>query len=328
MEDPETVAAARVGLDEVPFQGIVEAALAGVYVVCDERFRYVNDTFAAMFGYRVDEIEGMHLRDLVTPDSGDDVMEKYHQRITGEMPSIRYTTDCRHKDGRTVKLEIHGARVLFRGQPALSGMALDITDRIERERQLRRSREQLRELARDINTSREDQRARFARDVHDVLGGMLSSIKMDVARILRRAAAPELSDIRTIATELLTLTQETIDAARRIADESRPLALDSLGLFAAIEVMLEKFGSRSGIAVSFHLEGHTPPVVGVPRRKPPRAPGSVPRADARFELDARRLTGWLPALRLVSGGTHARCRGLRSRLRSRDWGRAGAWAAP
>ena len=260
MGNSETVAAARVGLDEVPFQGIVEAALAGVYVVCDERFRYVNDTFAAMFGYRVDEIEGMHLRDLVTPDSGDDVMEKYHQRITGEMPSIRYTTDCRHKDGRTVKLEIHGARVLFRGQPALSGMALDITDRIERERQLRRSREQLRELARDINTSREDQRARFARDVHDVLGGMLSSIKMDVARILRRAAAPELSDIRTIATELLTLTQETIDAARRIADESRPLALDSLGLFAAIEEMLKKFGLRSGIAVSFHLEGTTPPL--------------------------------------------------------------------
>jgi hypothetical protein len=37
--------------------------------------------------------------------------------------------------------------------------------------------------------------------------------------------------------------------------------------------------------------------VGVSRRKPPRAPGSWPRADARFELDARRLTGWLPALR-------------------------------
>ena len=260
MDDPKPTAEARVGLDEVPFRGIVEAALAGVYVVCDECFRYVNGTFAAMFGYRIDEMEGMHMRDLVTLDSGDDVMEKYHQRISGEKPSIRYTTKCRHKDGHTVHLEIHGARVLFRGRPALSGMAVDITERVERQQELARSREQLRELAQRINTSREEQRAAFARDVHDVLGGMLSSIKMDVARIQRRVAAPELSETQAICAELLTLTQETIDAARRIADEARPRALDSLGLVAAVREMLMKFGERSGIQTSLHLEGSMPPL--------------------------------------------------------------------
>jgi len=260
VDDPKQTAAARVCLDEIPFQGIVEAALAGVYVVYDECFRYVNGTFAAMFGYRIDEMEGMHMRDLVTLDSGDDVMEKYHQRISGERPSIRYTTKCRHKDGRTVHLEIHGSRVLFRGQPALSGMAIDITERVERQQELARSREQLRELAQYINTSREEQRAMFARDVHDVLGGMLSSIKMDVTRILRRATSPELKEIHSIGADLLTLTQETIDAARRIADEARPRVLDSLGLFAALEEMLEKFGLRSGIEVSFAMEGTAPPL--------------------------------------------------------------------
>ena len=260
MNDPMLTDAAHVGLDEVPFQGIVEAALAGVYVVYDECFRYVNGTFAAMFGYRTEEMDGMHMRDLVTLDSGDDVMEKYHQRISGETPSIRYTTKCRHKDGRTVHLEIHGARVLFRGRPALSGMAIDITERVERQRQLARSREQLRELARYINTAREEQRATFARDVHDVLGGMLSSIKMDVTRILRRASAPQLLEIQAIGNDLLTLAQETIDAARRIADDARPLVIDSLGLFAALKEMLEKFGMRSDIEVSFTLDGVEPPM--------------------------------------------------------------------
>ena len=37
-------------IDDVPFRGIVEQSLAGVYVVLDERFMYANDTFAAMFG--------------------------------------------------------------------------------------------------------------------------------------------------------------------------------------------------------------------------------------------------------------------------------------
>lgn len=52
--------------------------------------------------------------------------------------------------------------------------------------------------------------------------------------------------------------------------------------------------------------------VGGSRRKPPRAPGSVHRADARFELDARRHTGWLPALALRQRRTS------RLRLRSRN----------
>ncbi len=248
----------RIVLDEIPFQGIVEQALAGVYVVYDERFRYVNETFAAMFGYRVDEMDGMHMRDLVTLDSGDDVMDKYRQRISGESLSIRYKTTCRHKDGRVVHLEIHGSRVLFRGEPALSGMAIDITEHVAREDELERSRGQLRELARYINTAREEQQALFAREVHDVLGGMLSSIKMDVARISRRAASPGLEDIRDISADLLVLTQDTIDAARQIADESRPRALDSLGLLPALSEMFQKFGTRAGIAVSLRVEGAEP----------------------------------------------------------------------
>ena len=255
INDEREPLAPRVVLDEIPFQGIVEQALAGVYVVYDERFRYVNETFAAMFGYRVEEMDGMHMRDLVTLDSGDDVMHKYRQRISGETLSIRYKTKCRHKDGRVVHLEIHGSRVLFRGEPALSGMAMDITEHVARQEELERSRGQLRELARFINTAREEQQAVFAREVHDVLGGMLSSIKMDVARISRRAAAAGLEDIREISSDLLALTQDTIDAARQIADESRPRALDSLGLFAALSEMLDKFGRRADVAVSFDVVG-------------------------------------------------------------------------
>ena len=258
MSEPRPPAIERIGIDEIPFQGIVEQALAGVYVVYDERFRYANGIFASMFGYRIDEMEGMHMRDLVTLDSGDDVMEKYRQRISGEVQQIRYVTKCRHKDGHVVHLEIHGARVLFRGQPALSGIAIDITERVERQLELTRSREQLRALAGYVNTSREEQRAMFARDVHDVLGGMLSSIKMDVTRMVRRAAAPELVEIRNIGAELLTLVQETIDDARRIANEARPRILDSLGLVAALKEMLEKFGERSDVVVSFTLEGVEP----------------------------------------------------------------------
>src|SRR5436309_13905465 len=80
----------RLTFDDVPFRGIVEQSLAGVYVVLDERFMYANDTFAAMFGYSRDEFIGRRMVDCVTPDSVDEVMRNYRLRMSGEVSSIHY----------------------------------------------------------------------------------------------------------------------------------------------------------------------------------------------------------------------------------------------
>ena len=85
-------------IDDVPFRGIVEQSLAGVYVVLDERFVYANDTFAAMFGYTPDEFIGRRMVDCVTPESVPEVMANYQRRMAGEVDSIRYTTRGLRKD--------------------------------------------------------------------------------------------------------------------------------------------------------------------------------------------------------------------------------------
>jgi len=237
------------GLDDVPFRGIVEQSLAGIYVVLDECFMYANDTFAAMFGYGRDEFIGRRMVDCVTPDSVDEVMQNYRRRISGEVQTIHYFTKGVRKDGRIVHLELHASRVEVRGRPALAGVALDVTERVRAQEDLRRSREQLRALAQHINATREVERARLAREVHDVLGGMLTSAKFDVARVLRRTAVPGQEVVHAIASDLLGLMQETIDTARSISDEMRPATLDLLGLGAALVNMLERFGARHGIVV-------------------------------------------------------------------------------
>src|SRR5438132_14223500 len=82
----------EVAFSDIPFRGIVEQSLAGVYVVLDERFMYANDTFAAMFGYSRDEFIGRHMADCVTPDSVAEVMRNYRLRMSGEVTSIHYVT--------------------------------------------------------------------------------------------------------------------------------------------------------------------------------------------------------------------------------------------
>lgn len=257
---PAALAEDEISFTDVPFRGIVEQALAGIYVVLDERFMYANDTFAAMFGYQRSEFIGTRMADVVLPEVLDEVMRNYHLRISGEVPVIRYLTQCRRRDGEVVHLELHASRVICRGRPALAGVAIDITERVRREQELRASREQLRALALHLNTVREEQRSALARDVHDMLGGMLTSVKMDVTRIVRRAGAPELGEIRSIATELVTLVQETIDTARRISDELRPAELDAQGLLAALGVALKRFGKRHDVSTALDADGSEPPI--------------------------------------------------------------------
>ena len=251
-------------MDDVPFRGIVEQSLAGVYVVLDERFMYANDTFAAMFGYTREEFLGRRMVDCVTPDSAAEVMENYRRRIAGEIGSIRYMTKGLRKDGKIVYLDLHASRVSCRGRPALAGVALDITESVLREQELQQSREQLRVLAQHLNSAREVERARLAREVHDVLGGMLTSAKFDLARIARRTHGEATSELHGIAADLLVLLQDTIDTARAISNEMRPTSLDLLGLHATLQQTVERFGQRQGLAVQVRTGGDS-------RRMPPEA---------------------------------------------------------
>jgi PAS domain S-box-containing protein len=240
--------------DDVPFRGMVEQSLAGVYVVLDERFMYANDTFAAMFGYPREEFIGRRMVDCVTPDSVEEVLRNYRLRISGAVPSIHYFTKGVRRDGRIVHLELHASRVECRGQPALAGVAIDITERVQQQEELRRSHAQLRELAQRINHAREAERANLAREVHDVLGGMLSSAKFDLSRIVRRTAAPGHEDLHRIAVDLVALMQDTITAARTISEQLRPASLDLHGLPEALRQAAERFSARHGITVDVDID--------------------------------------------------------------------------
>ena len=229
---------------DIPFRGIVEQSLAGMYVIQDEVFQYVNATFAGMLGYSTEEMTGMHLRQSVVPELQDEAVANYYRRVSGEVPSIRYITAGLHREGYAVQLEVHGSNLLYRGRPAVVGVGINITEQLRQQEELRLSRERLRELAAYINTAREEQRARIARELHDVVGGMLTSMKLDIHRINRRIDNPEL---KVITTDLSQLVQESIDTVRSISEHLRPGVLDHLDLVAALRSALREFAERTEI---------------------------------------------------------------------------------
>jgi signal transduction histidine kinase len=112
--------------------------------------------------------------------------------------------------------------------------------------QLRESHEQLRALSVYLQSIREEERTRIAREVHDELGQALTSCKLDLAWIagrLPKEAKALLEKTRALSAHI----DSTIQTVRRIATELRPGVLDHLGLAAALEWQANEFQARTGI---------------------------------------------------------------------------------
>ncbi|MBI5858434.1 MAG: PAS domain S-box protein [Sphingobacteriales bacterium] len=140
-----------------------------------------------------------------------------------------------------------------KGQPErLIGAMLDITDRKKTEAQIKEYNEQLRQLAANLQTIREDERQRIGREVHDELGQWLAVLKMEIARIKKIK-----EDEKTLDESIAIMLQQVdgcIQSSKRIATELRPTLIDDMGLIAALEWQAEEFGKRAHIKSAFKTD--------------------------------------------------------------------------
>jgi signal transduction histidine kinase len=123
----------------------------------------------------------------------------------------------------------------------------DITARRRAEEELETSREQLQDLAAHLQSVREDERSRIAREIHDELGQALTGLKMDISWLASKLPQAQKA-LREKTRTMSSLVDSTVQSVRRIATDLRPGILDDLGLAAAIEWLAHDFHARAGIA--------------------------------------------------------------------------------
>jgi len=122
----------------------------------------------------------------------------------------------------------------------------DITRRVPSDEAIRRSQAELRELSAQVLQAREDEKTRFARELHDELGQQLTALKMDLS--WARERLPEgAADLADKLARMNSTLDATVTATRRISADLRPLMLDDLGLAAAAEWLVDDFQARTGI---------------------------------------------------------------------------------
>ena len=107
---------------------------------------------------------------------------------------------------------------------------------------LARAHEELTRLTARINTVREEEQARLAREIHDQLGGMITLLQLDVASMKRTIQDDKTTEDKTNA--ILKRLDEGIVLVQRIATELRPSLLDHGGLPVAIEAYIDTQSPR------------------------------------------------------------------------------------
>lgn len=138
---------------------------------------------------------------------------------------------------------------------SIGGIAIDLTERVETERQTSRHTREVRGLIDRLVTAQESERRRVAGDLHDLIGQNLTALAIDLKTLKQRlgAAGDQIAGPRLDA--MAGLLETTIDAIRGVMTELRPVALEEFGLEPALRWYAALFSERTGMRVSTQVSG-------------------------------------------------------------------------
>jgi PAS domain S-box-containing protein len=167
-----------------------------------------------------------------------------------------FTLECQVQTTGGDKLwaEVRGLKSLQESSGSyVIGTFQDIDQRKKYEADLSRSREQMREMYRQLQNTREEERKRISREIHDELGQNITATKIDLAW-LRKRIDPSQTALLQKLTSMEAVADATLETVRRVSSELRPGILDALGLAAAVDWLVKDFQVRSEIECRLVIE--------------------------------------------------------------------------
>jgi PAS domain S-box-containing protein len=165
--------------------------------------------------------------------------------VSRRMGALRIVTGLR-RDGEEFPIDASISQLARRDGKLFTVILRDVSERVRAERALHDSKDELHELASAAHRTREQEKRRIARELHDELGQALTALQMDVAWCRERVAA-EQEALAARLDRMGSVLETTVAATRRIASDLRPLMLDDLGLKPALEWLVESFTQHTGV---------------------------------------------------------------------------------
>jgi len=195
----------------------------------------VNESFARMHGYTVDELRSLNLRELDTPHIVTDLASKLRRVVAGE--SLSFETEHYQKDGTAFPLEVSANRIFIGDQPHILAFHRDLRERKRAEEARARLEDELRQAQKMESVGR--LAGGVAHDFNNMLGVILGHTELAIEQAGRSGALrDDLEEIRTAATRSADLTRQLLAFARR--QTVAPVIVDMNSIVGGMTKMLRR----------------------------------------------------------------------------------------
>ena len=260
---------------------LLESAGEGIYGIdLKGRCIFINQAGAQMIGFSPDEVLGRNMHYLMHHSHADSRLMPVHDcrifrafqqgegvrvddevlwRCDGSAFDAEYASYPIREGGKVV-----GAVVTFndistrkQGERLLQQSHIELERRVAQRtadlsaanEELRQSHVALQRLSSHLTSVREEERRSVARDIHDELGASLTALQLELNWLQKRLVNQESQPaaLQAKLAGMVDMTQTAMGAVRRILTDLRPGVLDHLGLWAALEWLLQDFQARSGV---------------------------------------------------------------------------------
>lgn len=221
-------------------------------------FAYISQGSEGLVGYAPEVLShpAMGIRSLVHPDDRASYHRTQDQAIETESNwawqgrILTRLGEQRWADIKAVTRRLEDGAVVW------DGIVWDISESKRIELELDASRAQLRELSAHLETVREEEKARIAREVHDELGQMLTVLKLETSMCELTYAQLD-PGLHERLNSMKRLIAQLFQLVRDVATALRPPILDA-GIASAIEWQARRFEARTQIPCLVQVPDNLP----------------------------------------------------------------------
>lgn len=220
----------------------------------DGRVRYANGAAEAMHGYPAGALLERPLA-LLDPTMTVQAWLSRWQAIKQEGSAATETEHLR-LNGSRFPADVRLSYLRFGKTEYVIVFIADATERRRAREALEKSEASLRDLAAHIETVREEEKARIAREVHDELGQVLTGLRLEISMAAQVWQSQPAAYPERLA-NMTALVDQTFQIVRAIVTELRPAILNA-GLPSALDWLARRFEERYGIPLAVTRSAHIP----------------------------------------------------------------------
>jgi PAS domain S-box-containing protein len=227
----------KVNEKEINFKTLFEESNDGI-IVCDAdgTILEANQAIASMLSYPKSFLIGNSSADFVISDDKRAIhqlsIDKIHRSKLRELYVLG-------KDGNRIPVEVNYSVITFNYRKSILVTVRDIRERKDTEEKVLNA----------VIQAEENERSRFAKDLHDDLGPIMSSIKMYI-QSLRQHADSE--DKKELINRLITTVDDSIKSIRKISHNLSSHLLQNMGLINALKTHVERINLSGVFNIQFN----------------------------------------------------------------------------